>query len=225
MIDAEGEYEGKYVSAQTYIQGLRHLIGSRFPVALAGLPYVDYHPAFPYSVFLGPGGAKYNAPQMYWTDIGTSVDRVYAPHVRVQPDLRPDDLPARRHHQRRRPPRRSCASASSRRCTRPEHQLVGLAGGERRRLRAISTPLIRPASQRDGAAACIARHAAPRATSSSGRRSTWTGAGAQLIDRRRLRPGDESGGAPRSSARRAEPRREIDEATWHLLLRHVRRWS
>ncbi len=78
MIDAESEYEGKYVSAQTYIRTLRNLIGSRFPVALAGFPYVDYHPAFPYSVFLGPGGAQYNAPQMYWVDIQTSVDHVYS---------------------------------------------------------------------------------------------------------------------------------------------------
>jgi hypothetical protein len=39
---------------------------------------VDYHPGFPYSVFLGPGGAQYNAPQMYWKDIGVSVDTVYA---------------------------------------------------------------------------------------------------------------------------------------------------
>jgi hypothetical protein len=78
MIDAESEYEGKYISAQTYIRTLRGLIGSRFPVALAGFPYVDYHAAFPYSVFLGPGAAQYNAPQMYWVDIGTSVDRVFA---------------------------------------------------------------------------------------------------------------------------------------------------
>ena len=47
-------------------------------MALAGFPYVDYHPGFPYSVFLGPGGAQYNAPQMYWVDIGTSVNTVYA---------------------------------------------------------------------------------------------------------------------------------------------------
>jgi Putative peptidoglycan binding domain len=78
LIDAESEYEGRYVSAQTYIRTLRHLIGAGFPVALAGFPYVDFHPAFPYSVFLGPGGAQYNVPQMYWFDIGTSVDHVYA---------------------------------------------------------------------------------------------------------------------------------------------------
>ncbi len=78
MIDAEGQYEGKYVAAQTYIRKLRRSVGSRYPLALAGLPYVDYHPAFPYSVFLGPGGAQYNAPQMYWYVIGTSPDGVYS---------------------------------------------------------------------------------------------------------------------------------------------------
>ncbi len=78
MIDAESEYEGKYIAAQTYISTLRKLVGARYPVALAGFPYIDYHPAFPYSVFLGPGGAQYNAPQMYWVDIGTTVDKVFA---------------------------------------------------------------------------------------------------------------------------------------------------
>ena len=78
VIDAESEYQGKYVQAQTYITQLRKLIGANFPVALAGFPYIDFHPAFPYSVFLGPGGAQYNMPQMYWRDIGTTVDAVYA---------------------------------------------------------------------------------------------------------------------------------------------------
>ena len=78
VIDAESEYEGKYISAQSYITQLRKLIGQSYPVALAGFPYIDYHPGFPYSVFLGPGGAQYNAPQMYWMDIGTSVNAVYA---------------------------------------------------------------------------------------------------------------------------------------------------
>jgi hypothetical protein len=78
VIDAEGQYEHKYASAHTYITRLRQSIGASFPVALAGFPYVDYHPAFPYSVFLGPGGAQYSIPQMYWRDIGTSVDTVFA---------------------------------------------------------------------------------------------------------------------------------------------------
>jgi hypothetical protein len=78
IIDAESEYEGRYAQAQTYLQNLRASIGSAYPVGLAGFPYVDYHPSFPYSVFLGPGGAQYNVPQMYWKDIGVSVDTVYA---------------------------------------------------------------------------------------------------------------------------------------------------
>jgi peptidoglycan hydrolase-like protein with peptidoglycan-binding domain len=77
VIDAEGEYDGRYTQAQRYLTLLRRQVGQRFPIALAGLPYVDYHPSFPYSVFLGPGGAQYDMPQMYWYDIGTSVDAVY----------------------------------------------------------------------------------------------------------------------------------------------------
>ena len=77
VIDAEADYEGKYASADRYISALRARIGETFPVSLAGFPYVDYHPSFPYSVFFGPGGAQYNQPQMYWKAIGTSVRTVY----------------------------------------------------------------------------------------------------------------------------------------------------
>ena len=78
VIDAEGEYEGHYAAAQTYIDDLRAKIGPTYPLGLASFPYVSYHPSFPYSVFLAPGAAQYNAPQMYWKDIGQSVDTVYA---------------------------------------------------------------------------------------------------------------------------------------------------
>ncbi len=78
VIDAEAEYEGKYAAAQTYISTLRGKIGAAFPLALASFPYVSFHGTFPYSVFLGPGGAQFNLPQMYWHDIGVSVDTVYA---------------------------------------------------------------------------------------------------------------------------------------------------
>ncbi|MHB8235272.1 MAG: peptidoglycan-binding domain-containing protein [Solirubrobacteraceae bacterium] len=78
VIDAEAEYEGHYAAAQTYINDLRARVGPSYPVALASFPYVSYHPSLPYSVFLGPNGAQYNAPQMYWKDIGVSVDTVYA---------------------------------------------------------------------------------------------------------------------------------------------------
>jgi peptidoglycan hydrolase-like protein with peptidoglycan-binding domain len=78
VIDAEAEYEGHYAAAQTYISTLRAKIGPTYPVALASFPYVSYHPSLPYSVFLAPGAAQYNAPQMYWKAIGASVDTVYA---------------------------------------------------------------------------------------------------------------------------------------------------
>jgi hypothetical protein len=78
VIDAETEYEGRYSQAQTYIRKLRKRIGADYPVGMTSFPYVHYHPAFPYSVFLGPGGAQFNVPQMYWHSIGTSVDDAYA---------------------------------------------------------------------------------------------------------------------------------------------------
>ena len=78
VIDAESEYEGHYGAAQSYITELRAKVGPNYPVGLASFPYVDYHPSEPYSVFLGPGGAQFNLPQMYWQDIGTSVDNVYS---------------------------------------------------------------------------------------------------------------------------------------------------
>ena len=56
---------------------LRRKIGASFPTALTSFPYVDYHPALPYSVFLGPGGARYNLPQLYWHTIGVTVGEGY----------------------------------------------------------------------------------------------------------------------------------------------------
>ena len=73
VIDAESHYEGRYAAADKYVDMLRRRIGSRFPTALTSFPFVDYHPAFPYSVFLGPGGARYNLPQLYWHTIGVTV--------------------------------------------------------------------------------------------------------------------------------------------------------
>ncbi|HLH13659.1 MAG TPA: hypothetical protein VKV16_02635, partial [Solirubrobacteraceae bacterium] len=78
VIDAEGQYEGHYAAAQTYIADLRARIGPDYPLGLASFPYVYDHPSFPYSVFLGPDGAQYDVPQMYWHDIGQSIDTAYA---------------------------------------------------------------------------------------------------------------------------------------------------
>jgi hypothetical protein len=74
VLDVEGQYEGRYPQASYFMSSLRSRIGQDYPVALASFPYVDYHPALPFSVFLGPGGAQYNLPQLYWKDIGTTVD-------------------------------------------------------------------------------------------------------------------------------------------------------
>jgi hypothetical protein len=77
VLDVEGQYEGRYPQASTYMTMLRSMVGGDYPIGLASFPYVDYHPALPYSVFLGPGGAQYNIPQLYWKDIGTTVDTGY----------------------------------------------------------------------------------------------------------------------------------------------------
>jgi len=78
VIDAEAEYEGRYSQARDYMLELRRLIGPDFPVGLTSFPYVDLHPSFPYSVFLGPGGAQFNLPQVYWRAIGHSLDQAVA---------------------------------------------------------------------------------------------------------------------------------------------------
>jgi Putative peptidoglycan binding domain len=78
VIDAETAYEGRYAAAQRYLGALRLAIGPNYPLGLTSFPYVDYHPRLPYSVFLGPGGAQANMPQVYWKEIGGSVDAVSA---------------------------------------------------------------------------------------------------------------------------------------------------
>jgi Putative peptidoglycan binding domain len=78
VIDAEKEYEGRYAQAQQYMFALRTQIGPDYPLGLTSFPYVDYHPQLPYSVFLGPGGAQANLPQVYWKTIGNTVDAVSA---------------------------------------------------------------------------------------------------------------------------------------------------
>jgi hypothetical protein len=78
LIDAESHYEGRYKPATRYIDELRQRVGGEYPVGLATFPYVDFHPSFPYSVFLGRGAAQFNVPQMYWKTIGTSVRKIYS---------------------------------------------------------------------------------------------------------------------------------------------------
>lgn len=73
VIDAEAEYEGRYAAADRYIRKLRKLVGPKFNLSLSTFPYNHYHQAFPYSVFLGPGAATANLPQVYWKAIGDRV--------------------------------------------------------------------------------------------------------------------------------------------------------
>jgi hypothetical protein len=78
VIDAEAEYEGRYKEARTYMRVLRKLVGPDYPLGFTSFPYVDLHRSLPYSVFLGPGGAQFNLPQIYWRAIGDTVDESFA---------------------------------------------------------------------------------------------------------------------------------------------------
>jgi hypothetical protein len=78
VVDAESSYKGKYAAAQQYMAALRATVGPAYPIGLTSFPYVDYHATLPYSVFLAPGAAQANLPQVYWKDIGGTVDAVSA---------------------------------------------------------------------------------------------------------------------------------------------------
>jgi Putative peptidoglycan binding domain len=78
VVDAEGEYDSLYGAAQLFVHALRSQLGAQFPIGLAGQAEVLQHPKFPYSVFLGPGGFNVDLPQIYWLDLGVSVDAAYA---------------------------------------------------------------------------------------------------------------------------------------------------
>lgn len=78
VIDAENDYSGRYAAAATYTTALRTAAGADYPIGLSSFPWVDAHAKVPYSVFLGPGGAQVTMPQVYWKDIGGTVDAVSA---------------------------------------------------------------------------------------------------------------------------------------------------
>jgi hypothetical protein len=78
VVDAEKEYEGRYTQARQYMKTLRKLVGPDYPLGFTSFPYVDLHRSLPYSVFLGPNGAQFNLPQIYWRAIGDTVDEAYA---------------------------------------------------------------------------------------------------------------------------------------------------
>ena len=153
------------------MERLRSLIGPRYPVALAAFPYVDFHPSFPYSVFLGPGGAQYNAPQMYWRDIGTSVAAVYAHTYSFNRIYQRPIFPLGQLYSQPAAPTDRAIPRARPSLRRRRHLLVGLAVGERqgveRDVAADRHPPGRHCPTRRGRSSA----AAPRGTSSSGPRS------------------------------------------------------
>src|SRR3954462_9152337 len=78
VIDAEAELEGRYAAARPYLTALRTAVGAAYPIALTSFPYADLHQRFPYSVFLGPGGAQVDMPQIYWNALATPVAAAFA---------------------------------------------------------------------------------------------------------------------------------------------------
>ena len=134
VIDAEAQYEGHYAAAQTYITDLRAKIGASYPLGLASFPYVWDHPTFPYSVFLGPNGAQFNTPQMYWKDIGNSVEHGLREHVHRQPRVRPSDHAARSDVRRPVEQRPRALPRGGGRLWRDRAVVVGLAGNQGQRL-------------------------------------------------------------------------------------------
>ncbi|HEY2571465.1 MAG TPA: peptidoglycan-binding domain-containing protein [Solirubrobacteraceae bacterium] len=77
VVDAEGQYDGRYGAAQLFVRTLRAKLGRAFPIGLAGQAEAAEHPTFPYSVFLGPGGFGFDLPQVYWRDLGVGVDAAF----------------------------------------------------------------------------------------------------------------------------------------------------
>ena len=76
VIDAESQYKGKYAPRSSTSPRCGRRSARRYPIGFTSFPYVDYHATLPYSVFLGPGAAQANLPQVYWKDIGGTVDAV-----------------------------------------------------------------------------------------------------------------------------------------------------
>jgi len=77
VIDAESAYNNRYNQATSYLVQLRSQIGMDYPVGLTSFAYPDYHPTFPYSVFLANGGAQWNLPQMYFKAFGQPIPTVF----------------------------------------------------------------------------------------------------------------------------------------------------
>ena len=65
VLDAEGYYKGKYISATTFMDQLTAAI-TDIPIALSSYRYPSYHPTVPWNQFLKK--CDLNMPQVYWVD-------------------------------------------------------------------------------------------------------------------------------------------------------------
>jgi len=63
VLNAEGHYKGKYVSAVTFMDRLTAAI-TDIPIALSSYRYPSYHPRLPWNQFLKK--CDLNMPQIYW---------------------------------------------------------------------------------------------------------------------------------------------------------------
>lgn len=63
VLDAEGHYKGKYISAVTFMDQLTKAI-TDIPIALSSYRYPSYHPTVPWNQFLKK--CDLNMPQVYW---------------------------------------------------------------------------------------------------------------------------------------------------------------
>lgn len=75
VIDAEIEYEvarNRVRSARQYLRAIRSRVGRDYLLGFSSFPWASLHRRLPYGVFLGPGGAQVNLPQVYWRAIGVT---------------------------------------------------------------------------------------------------------------------------------------------------------
>ena len=200
VIDAEGEYEGRYAAAQTYITDLRAKIGATYPLGLASFPYVYDHPSFPYSVFLGPE----RRPVQRAADVLEGHRQLgrhrLREHLHRQPHLRPADLPARADLQPSLERRTACASARRPSTTAPPASPSGTG----RKPRRASGPRWPNRSRRSRASprtpATPNSNRATRATRCCGCRST-----SRARSPRRRRPASSTRPPPPTSQRSRPP--------------------
>ena len=216
IIDAETDYEGRY-AAGAALRAARCARRSarRYPLGLTSFPYVDYHPGFPYSVFLAPGAAQANLPQVYWKDIGGSVDAVSAKTVAQNRIYGTPIAPLGQAYDASRGRRHAALPRDLGGLRRRRAVVVELAGRERRDVgRADAAARPRRSCRPIPAGPRCAR--APRATRSSGCSSTWPRSTPAL----EVRPAGASRPRPTPRCERFQTARGLppsgitDAATW-----------